>query len=416
VDLLTGVKIRARRRRWPIILGAVQVVTGMAYSLWWGPLTGLYGGHYWLTSGDVWLDYRTAHYIGWGSFGDIYGSAAGLLTFPAYILVLAPIAMLTGAWHLSETYPYVLQHPTAWLVVGPYVMAIGSFSLFAFDRLAERLGVPARRRMALCLAEAALQWPVAVIWGHPDDLIAVGLACYAFVSIMDGKWRAAGWTFGVAVAFQPLVLLVLPLLLAKADRSSIVGMVVRSAVPSVLLLAVPLGYDFHDTYRIVQQPWYGRVQFPTPWTSMAPHAADGEVLSGPSHFLTVVAGVGLGIIAWRRLWPWSTLLGAMTIVLALRPVIEPAIAPYYLWPTFALALVLVAARSDRFGTVAVVVTGSFLVLQNHLGPWWAWYGAAVVGLGIAVAAGGGLPRRWQQTSARDDAPAASIEAAPVGGG
>jgi hypothetical protein len=303
------------------------------------------------------------------------------------------------------------------LVVGPYVMALGSFSLFAFDRLAERLGIPARRRIALCVAEAVLQWPVAVVWGHPDDLIAVGLAVYAYVSVTDGKWTAAGWTFGAAVAFQPLVLLILPLLLAKADRSTLVGMVVRSAAPSVLLLAVPLAYDFHDTYRIVQQPWYGRVQFATPWTSMAPRAANGEVLSGPSHLLAVLAGVGLGVAAWWRRWPPLQVLWVMTIVLALRPVLEPAIAPYYLWPTFALALVLVAARSTRFAVVAGAVVAVFLILQNHLGPWWVWYSIAVAGLGVAVAAGGGLPRRWEHAAAPGLGPRATgpvpVAARPV---
>ncbi len=384
----------AHRRRWPIILGIVQVVTGMAYSLWWGRLVGLYGGHYWLTSGDFWLDFRTAHYVGWGAFGIIYGSGTGLLTFPGYILVLVPVAMLTGAFHLSETFPFVLQHPTAWLIAGPYIMALGSFSLFAFDRLAERLGVAARRRIALCVAEAVVQWPVAVIWGHPDDLIAVGLACYAFVFVMDGKWSAAGWTFGAAVAFQPLVLLVLPLLLALTDRSVVTGILVRSALPSVLLLAVPLGYDFHDTYRIVQQPWYGRVEFPTPWTSLAPHTSTGEVLSGPSHSLAVLAGMALGFVAWRRRWSIPMVLGAMTLALALRPALEPAIAPYYLWPVFAIALVLVAVRSSRFGSVAFVLAGAFLLLQHHLGPWWAWYIFALASLAAAVAAGVGLPRRW----------------------
>jgi hypothetical protein len=399
------VKEHARRRRWPIILGCVQVVTGMAYSLWWGPLVGLYGGRYWLTPGDLWLDYRSAHYIGWGALGTIYSAGAGLLTFPGYILLLSPVTMLTGAFHMSETYPFLLPHPTAWLVAGPYVLALSSFSLFALDRLAERLGVPGRRRIALCVAEAALQWPVAAVWGHPDDLIAVGLACYAFVAVMDRKWSAAGWLFGAAVAFQPLVLLVLPLLLAKGDRSSLVGMVVRSALPSALLLAVPLSYDFHDTYRIVQQPWYGRLEFPTPWTSLAPRAANGEVLSGPSHFLAVVAGAGVGVAAWRKRWSFPVVLWAMTIVLALRPAIEPAIAPYYLWPAFALSLVLIALRSTRFGTVAPVVVGAFLLVQFQLGPWWVWYSAAMVFLVAAIAAGAGWPRRWRQPSASDLEPA-----------
>ena len=158
---------------------------------------------------------------------------------------------------------------------------------------------------------------------------------------------------------------------------------------------MPLGYDFHDTYRIIQQPWYGRVAFPSPWTSLAPHAADGEVLSGPSHSLSVVIGVALGLTAWRRRWSVPTVLGAMGVALALRPALEPAIAPYYLWPAFAVALILVATRSAHFGTIAVVLAGAFLTLQRNLGPWWVWYTLAMLSLAMAVAVAFGRPRRWQ---------------------
>jgi hypothetical protein len=98
--------------------------------------------------------------------------------------------------------------------------------------------------------------------------------------------------------------------------------------------------------------------------------------------------------------------------LALRPVLEPAIAPYYLWPTFALSLVLVAAHAKRFAVVASVVVAMFLALQNHLGPWWVWYSAAVVGLGVAIAAGGRVSRRWEHSPAPRADPRAA-EPVPV---
>ena len=127
-------------------------------------------------------------------------------------MLYAPLAMLTGALGMSEDFPYVLAHPTSWLLLGPYELLIGSVVLFALDSLAQRLDVPKTRRAVLCFVEAAILWVVDARMGHPEDALALAFAVYALLALWNGRSKRAGWLFGLAVLFQPLVLLMLPLL------------------------------------------------------------------------------------------------------------------------------------------------------------------------------------------------------------
>src|ERR1700689_1558611 len=159
-----GSMTRLRRRAWPLAMTVAFVVTGMAFSLFWAPV--VRHQSYWLTPGDLWGTYRAAHFVGWGDLGGVYGSGTALVTFPGILLVLAPLAMLTGALGLTESFPRFVTHPSAWLALGPASYLLGAFALFACDALAERLGVSRGRRAVLCAAEAVALWNVVVIWGH----------------------------------------------------------------------------------------------------------------------------------------------------------------------------------------------------------------------------------------------------------
>src|SRR5580658_8866105 len=119
---------RLRRRAWPLAVTIAFVVTGMAYSLFWAPVVRHHP--YWVTPGDLWATYRAAHWVGWGDLGGIYGAGTALVTFPGILLVLAPVAMLTGALGMSESFPKFLAHPTSWLVLGPYEMLLSAIALF----------------------------------------------------------------------------------------------------------------------------------------------------------------------------------------------------------------------------------------------------------------------------------------------
>src|ERR1700722_18474078 len=174
-----GVLARMHRRSWPIVVTLFSVVTGMAYCLVWGSALNHSPG--WRISGDIWGTFRSSQFIGWGDLGNVYGDDTGLVTLPGILILFAPIAMLAGVFNMTESFPFTLPHPTAWLVLGPYEILISCAALFACDALAERLGVGRGRRGILCIAEGIVLWNVSVIWGHPEDAVAVALALYAVV-------------------------------------------------------------------------------------------------------------------------------------------------------------------------------------------------------------------------------------------
>ena len=139
--------------------------------------------------------------------------------FPGILVVLAPIHALTNALGMSvDVYPgrglAYPRHSCFW----SYDIVLSAFALFACDALAERIGVVWSRRAVLALAEGVVLFNISVFWGHPDDAIAVGLAIYSLIAAFDGRFPRAGWLFGAAVAFQPLVIVALPILLALGGK------------------------------------------------------------------------------------------------------------------------------------------------------------------------------------------------------
>jgi hypothetical protein len=375
---------RLRRRAWPLAMTVAFVVTGMAYSLFWAPVVRHHP--YWVTPGDLWATYRAAHWVGWGDLGGIYGSGAGLVTYPGILVVLAPLAMFTGAFGLTEAFPRFVPHPTAWLALGPASLLLCSIPLFACDAAAERLGISRRRRAALCLAEACVLWNVSVFWGHPEDAVAVGLALYALVFALDRRWTGAGWLFGAAMATQPLVILMFPVLLALGGRRRVAGLAVRGFAPAFALVLTPLISQFHaTTHALLDQPNFPGVDHATPWTVLAP------VLGGRGHSLVVAAGPGrivalvlaCGLGWWARRWRErpDLILWAAATALALRCFTESVMVAFYIWPALAIGL-LVAAHAGRLrlGIAAATAIGITIVSQWRLGelPWWAIMSAGLV--------------------------------------
>ncbi len=364
-------------------MSAFVVATGMAFSFLRLPLTqsGFYHG-WWITPGDIWVTYRTAHWIGWGAYGSLYSAAPGYHTFPGLAIVLAPLSMLTSALGLSECLPYMIPHPTAWLMLGPVEMLLGCSSLFALDALAKRLGVVGRRRSVLCVMEGVVLWPSLVIYGHPEDSIAIAFAMVAFTRALDRRWAQAAWLFAVAISFQPLVLLALPVVAGRADLRQASKLVGRAIALPAVLLVVPFVSDWHDTWTsVVQQPTLLSLAHVTPWTAIAPHLAPGLVSCGPTR---MIALFGCGLIGWfvaRRHLDVQWMVWLMGLCLSLRFVTESALEGYYIWPALALFLVVTGARSPallvRTGIAAVGLT---IATSMHFGTWWIWWGVAVSGL------------------------------------
>jgi hypothetical protein len=380
------------------------VATGMAYSLFWAQV--VRHQPYWVTPGDLWATYRAAHWVGWGDLGGIYSSGTALVTFPGILLVLAPVAMVTGSFGLTEAFPRFVLHPTAWLALGPASLLLCSIALFACDAAAERLGVSRRRRAVLCLAEASVLWNVSVLWGHPEDAVAVGLALYAFVFALGRRWTGAGWLFGAAMATQPLVILMFPVLLALGGRRRIVGLAMRGAAPAFVLVLTPLISQFHaTTHALLDQPNFPGVDHATPWTALAP-VLGGKgnslaVAAGPGRIFALVLACGLGW--WARRWRErpDLILWAAATALALRCFTESVMVAFYIWPALAIGLV-VAARAGRLrlGLGAATAIGITIVAQWRLGefPWWV---TMTVGLMVLLAVGARGVRTPTESSAGD---------------
>jgi hypothetical protein len=371
------IKGRLRRRQWPILATVVTLVAGMTFSL--VSTYTVRGLTFWMVPQDIWAAYRSAHYIGWGAYGSIYAAGTSLVTFPAILLLFAPVAMITQGLGLSEDFPYVVPHPTAWLVLGPYEILLSCSALFACDALAERIGVSPARRFWLCVCEAVVLWNVDVVWGHPEDALALALGVYALVAAFDGRWTRVGWLFGVALATQPLVVLMLPVLVGMGRRRQLPGIVARAALPTVLLMIVPFAAHFHDTFHAVfDQPNFPGIDHVTPWTALAPHlGGKGShlvVAAGPGRLVAVALAGLIGIWVWRRRPGPEGIVVAVALALALRCFTESVMVPFYIWPPLAVGLVGAARLGVRRLAAAGVAAAAVTVFADYRWlPWLPWW-------------------------------------------
>ncbi|HUI05347.1 MAG TPA: hypothetical protein VLZ77_17555 [Acidimicrobiales bacterium] len=382
----------------PLAGAVLVVITGMAFCLLWSPLVDHHSG--WIVPGDIWGAYRSAHFIGWGDLGGIYAAGTALITFPAILLALAPVSIVTGFFGMSESIPFNLPHPSSWLVLGPVEILLSCSALFACDALAERLGIGMARRTVLGLAEGVVVWDVSAYWGHPEDAVAVALALYAFLFAWDGRWCGAAWLFGLGVATQPVVLLMLPVYFVMADRRSLVPFMVRVLVPSVALLAVPLLAEFHTTvHSLVDQPNFPNIDHLTPWTRFAPRLGgsgkDMAVAAGPGRIVAISAAAALGWTARRWRARPDALVWVAAVALALRCLTESVMVSFYVWPALAVGLLAVMIQPSRLRVAGAVVVTVIVTFgsNSHLSewPWWLLVNGGIVILLVA-----GVPSRVPQ--------------------
>lgn len=365
----------SRDTGWLIALSVLVVVIGMAYTLWWPPVVRHHP--YWTIPGDIWYTVRTAHWIGWGSLSYVYSNdRSALVTLPGFELLLTPVVMLGSALHLSEVAPGLIGplRPTEWLLVGPLTMASVALPLFAFDALARRLDITTRRRRLLAAAEAAALWSTVALWGHPEDVLALGLAVYALLMMIDRRWAPAGWLLGAALAMQLLVVMLVPLLVGLVGWRKASSVLARAVVLPGFLLVVVLVPDYHAAvWVLANQPSVPAVNHATPWLALAPSLHNGQLVSGGlGRLLNVVVALGAGVLAarwrtdlWRIVWLAAT-------VLAARSVFEAVMVPYYVVPGIALALVSGCRHSLRWLATCLAGAGLTVMVFTQHGRWEYW--------------------------------------------
>jgi hypothetical protein len=414
---------RLMRRMFPLLASIGLIAVGM-FTTTLGPTWT--GQAEWALPYDLWGTLVAAVRLSHGDIGGLYTSPTGLVSLPGAAVILVPIAVVITLTGLSLQIPGPQNlHPPVWLLAGPYQIALCCVTLFAADALAEQLGVTRWKRAILAVASACALWNVSARWGHPEDAVAVGLLLYAILALSRSRIALAGWLAGAAICVQPLVLLPLPLLLAVLPWRRMPPFLVRSALPSVVLLGAAALANWHATYTsVTSQPDSPVINHPTAWTSLAPHMSGTNVAAGPARLATIVLACGCALAVRRRWlaqlaapppdggppgggaaegglaaradsWPAALLADVLwwaALALALRSFFEPVMVSYYPWPPLAVALIPAATLSwPRLLSAGIIAGGITAMAQGPSHSPWIWWLPLVAALALMLA----VSRRWR---------------------
>jgi len=417
-----------------LVVAAVVVITGVLFVFFSDPV--LLHSQTWVNQSDLWGIFRGAHYVSWGYLGGTYNQETGMVTFPGIAVLLAPVALIADALHLTVSMTgFVVPRPTADLLLVPVELVLASTTVSAADALAWELGISNRLRRWMCFAVGMVVWPTVAIWGHPEESLTMTFALYAMISVLRKNWVRAGWLFGVGIAFQPLIALVIPIFLAASPRGGRVLFALRTVVASALLVGIAAIGNPSGTFRaLVVQPTPPTLNHPTPWLAFAAPLdtshllpltgialqrvpATGalrsvvvgahplvEVAGGPGRTIYLIMALIVGLVVWRRQPSTDRLLWLAGLVLAARCFFEAVMTPYYLAPPLILLLVLAATcRPWRFAAAVALAFGVSFFAYMHLAPWEWWL--PIVGGLVAMLAVTVPPREQQAAqafSARQD--------------
>lgn len=387
------------RRLFPLLATAGLIAFGMVSTTSWGPV--LVGSSDWSLPHDLWGTMVAAQRLWHLDVGGLYTPPTRLVTLPGAAVILVPIAAVIGAAGLSLQVPGAQNpHPGAWLLAGPYEIALAAVALFAADAIADRLGATRPQRALLAAASAVALWNVSVAWGHPEDAVAVGLLLFGILALSESRAGRSGWLIGAAAAVQPLVLLALPIVLVVIEPRRWRGFLTRVVVPGALLLGAAAAANWKATINAVTtQPNWPAVDHHTPWIflgpHLGPHLGDGAVAAGPLRVLALLAACGCALVVRQR-WRaardragWNpetlqTLLWWTAMALALRSLFEPVMVGYYFWPVLALALITASANWARL--IATSLAAVTLAVASQV-PWqspWTWWVPVIAGLGLTL--------------------------------
>jgi hypothetical protein len=374
------------RRRWPLVMMLALAIVSMAYSLWWNPA--VHHSHTWMIPGDIWSTFRAAHWVGWGDIGAIYGKDTQLVTFPGIAVLLAPVAMVSGALGLGESIvPVILSRPTSWLLLGPAILLLGSTCLMAFDAMAEELGVNGPRRIVLSFMEAVVIFQVVTLWGHPEDLLALTFSLYALLAMFGNRWSLSGWLWGAAIVTQPLVILMFPLAFVRTPTPQRLRLCLYGALPSLALLSAPLVMQWHRTSTVLFHQENARfLDHATPWIALSPTLSRTEVGAGPGRMIAVLMAVVIGFMAYQRPPSRVGLLWLCALALSLRCFFESVMDVFYLGPPLALIVLTAATCASRrrlVGAWAVAILAT--VYGFHRASEWGYWAPMVAFLAIGLA-------------------------------
>lgn len=406
------------RRRWPVLAALLFVIIACLYMFGWGPL--VRHTQTWVLPGDIWGTFFSARYVAWGDIGDVYRQGTGLVTFPGIAVLLAPVALLVDALHLTVSIsPIFLAHPSSWYLLGPADLLLGVSTIFATDRFARTLVVPVPWRAVLDCGVTIPLFVLIVLWGHPEDAVALTLALYAMAGTWDGRTWQAGWLWGAAIVMQPFAILLFPLALAQTAKRCRLATCVRAVIPSVGLLAIPLVTEWPATSAtLIRQPNFPTLDHPTPMIAFATRLSNrltgstatlkGEssglvhhivvssvtatrvliVSAGPGRLIAVAFAVVVGAAAYRSKPQLAGFTWLCALALSGRCIFESVMVPFYLAPPCILIFLAAANRRGHWRLVLATLAGTAALVAS-CSRWeeWPYWLTMIALLGVGLACG-----------------------------
>ncbi len=396
----------------PVMVTAFLAVAAAAYSFYWL----VAARHGWQSYSDLWNSAGLALNIGHGHFASVYTPSSYLDSPPGLEFVLAPIMVIGHALGLGTT---EAQSSTKifGVILSGVATAMAASALFALDAVARRWDYSEARRLALAVVAGVGVVSAAAFWGHPEDCISLAFVLWAALAVerrgAEGL-RQAGWLLGVAVACQPLALLAVAPVVARARWRDLGAAAWRFAVP-ILVVVVPelLATPARAFHALVDQPFYPPTESTTPFSHLARYLGHGMYSGGTLRLVATVAAVVLGWAACRRRHDLPFVLFVMTLAFTLRVLFESELLGFYFFPVVALCLLLSLRRGwARFDVCAAVSLVNVALGNRRVHDivfWWpAMMATVLVLLALAYAslppsnAGGAgmgrLARRESETS------------------
>jgi len=391
-----------RRRQLALAVSVLGVIGGVAFSMVNSSLLHGFGQWFEASFNDFWTSWASAADMTFGGgFGHVFVLDRALETAPGWLVVIAPVARV--AFNLSFPYPGAVLYPTAYWVAGPLFMAAMALPICAADRWLCYMGVTDVRRRAAVLGTMAICLPPIALYGHPEDMVALGAVLYGLIAALEGRHRAVGWWLGVALAFQFLAVLAVPVALVLLKRRQWLATLVPVVAVPFSVMVVPLISQPRATFmQIAHQQVYDDFGFISPTWHLDP---------GVGAFVRLFVALAALPAAWAlsRALPAERRQAANLVVwvmgglFALR-VLEPELVPYFLAPTLAL-LPVSASRGPwwRLGATCAAAVWLNWWLHDPVGgrwPEWLFLLAQLVAIGWLA-----LPAAARRS---DDARAASV--------
>ena len=352
-----------------IWLGLLAIAGGMFVAIVVPVLRGRAG---WWIPGDAWMSLRAAHYVPQGTYPLIYETGTAHDVFdagPLLPLVLAPVAAIGNLFRLQESYPFPRPYPDMWPVFGPYALASGIPMLYAVRALATQLGVR-RRRAILQMAVLVLAFvPMAIVYGHYEDVLALALVFLAFRDVFAERPLRGALLVGAAILFKQWSVLVFPVFVAACPAPVRLRATLRCLLPPALFLSAFLAADYtYASAALLHPSTFPLVGHAALWVS--PTAAYlTNVPERPGAFVVAL------VVAWlvRRERDPAFIMSALGCVLLSRFLFESVVHAYYLAP--GIAALLVSEWSRRRSIVTNFTLGAALLLAFPFHParglWWS---------------------------------------------